>query len=30
MVELETRTGPAIAAGIRISRDDVGFLVVWR
>ena len=29
MVSLETPTGPATAAGVRISDDSVGFLVVW-
>jgi len=30
IVDLETRTGTATAAGVRISNDDVGFVVVWR
>ncbi len=29
IITLDTRTGPATAAGIRVSDDDIGFLVVW-
>jgi hypothetical protein len=29
IIDLDTRGGPATAAGIRISDDDVGFIVVW-
>jgi hypothetical protein len=29
IIHLDTRSGSATAAGVRISNDDVGFIVVW-
>ncbi len=29
IITIDTRSGPATAAGIRISDEDIGFVVVW-